>query len=184
MNSATSIVEALFSCIPDMCCVFPAHSSLRGAYATKQSTLPSSNSGLLHLRSQRRLGRSLAQGLFRITGDLLVALRQGREFVAADDVVDRGERGIVGALTYLAQDRIRRIGAVGQDDARGRLQSLLFVSFQRGHDIAVLDQRRSQRPRIENSLSSAVGTARHHRMRRVAEQRYATKAPARQRVLI
>ena len=45
-------------------------------------------------------------------------------------------------------------------------------------------QRRGQRARIQDRLAGAVGAARHHRMRGVAEQRHPAETPARQRVLI
>ena len=45
-------------------------------------------------------------------------------------------------------------------------------------------QRRRQRARIQDRLAGAVGAARHHRMRGIAEQRHPAKAPARQRILI
>ena len=48
----------------------------------------------------------------------------------------------------------------------------------------MLSQRGRERARIQDRLAGAVGTARHHRMRRVAEQRDPVKAPARQRILI
>src|SRR6185312_14113801 len=67
-----------------------------------------------------------AQGLLGVTRDPLVTLGQGDEFVAADDILDRYERLVAGALEHLAQDRVRRIGAAGQHDADGRLQALLL----------------------------------------------------------
>ena len=45
-------------------------------------------------------------------------------------------------------------------------------------------QRRRQRARIQDRLPGAVGAARHHRMRGIAEQGHPAKTPARQRVLI
>ena len=96
----------------------------------------------------------------------------------------RGERLVVGALEHLAQDGVGRIAAVGQNDARGGFEPLLLIGRERGNRIGVFEQRRGQRPRIEDRLAGAVGAARHHRMGGVAEQRHPAEAPARQRVLI
>ena len=90
----------------------------------------------------------------------------------------------MGALIHLAQDGVGRIGAIGQDNAGGGSQPLLFVSSQRGNRIAIFKQRRRQRPCIENSLPCAIGAARHHRMGGIAKQRHPPETPAGQRVLI
>src|SRR6202047_4673211 len=82
------------------------------------------------------------QCFFRIAGDLLVAIGQGDQLVAADDVVDRSERPVVGALKHLAQDCVGRIDAVGQNDPRCYFEALLLISGKRGDDIAVAEQRR------------------------------------------
>src|SRR3954463_6622974 len=74
---------------------------------------------------------TLTQRFPRVTGNPLVAFRQCDQFVAADDVLDSGERSVLAALEHLAQDRIGRIAAVGEDDARGRFQALLFVGCER-----------------------------------------------------
>src|SRR5260370_14839103 len=100
-----------------------------------------------------------AQCILRIAGDPLVAFGQCDQLVAADDVVDRVERPIVGALLYFAQDCVRRIGAVGQNDACGRLQALLLIQSKRGNRVAGFKQRRGKRPRIQNRLAGAVGAA-------------------------
>src|SRR6516164_1160458 len=56
-----------------------------------------------------------AQSVPGIARDALIALRQRDQFLAADDVVDGGKGLVLGAQEHLAQDRIRRVGAVGQD---------------------------------------------------------------------
>src|SRR5438132_568523 len=58
-----------------------------------------------------------AQGLLRIAGDPLVAFRQCGQLVTANDIVDRLEGPVVGTLEHLAQDRVGRVGAIGQNDA-------------------------------------------------------------------
>ena len=83
----------------------------------------------------------------------------------------------------------RRIASGGllrlvEHDARGRLQPLLFIGRERRDRVVMFAQRRGQRARVEDGLPGAVGAARHHRMRGVAEQRDAAKAPARQRILV
>ena len=67
----------------------------------------------------------------------MVALGHAGEFLAADHVVDARERTITGAHEHFAQDRVRRILAVGQHDFRrsGQAQSLVFR--ERGERIAV-----------------------------------------------
>src|SRR4029079_12883180 len=81
------------------------------------------------------------QCILRIAGDAFVALGQGDQLFAADDIVDRSERPVVGALKHLAKDGVGRIGAVGENNAGGGFQPLLFVSSQRGNAIAVFKQR-------------------------------------------
>src|SRR5579872_4880 len=114
----------------------------------------------LHSRPQRFFGK---------TGDLLVAVRKCYEFIVADDVTDGGKGPIVGALKHLAQNSVGRIGAVGENDARRCLQTLLFVSREGGNGIGIGNQGLRHRPRVENGLARAIGTARHHRMCRIAQ---------------
>src|SRR5258708_15424806 len=56
---------------------------------------------------------SAAQCLLGIAGDPLVAFGQGDQLLAADDIVDRSERPVVGALKHLAQDRVPLSGTSG-----------------------------------------------------------------------
>jgi hypothetical protein len=53
-----------------------------------------------------------------VAGDALVAIRHRHELVAADDVLDAGERLVAGPLEDLAQDGVRRVAAVGADRLR------------------------------------------------------------------
>jgi len=80
-----------------------------------------------------------------------------------------------------------RIGAVGQHDARAVASRRCFsydASAATGSSFSS-SARGSVRARIQNSLAGAVGTARHHRMRGVAEPMSpAPKLPARQRILV
>jgi hypothetical protein len=98
----------------------------------------------------------------------LVAFRQGDKLVTTDDLVDLPERPVVGALEHLAQDRVGRIGAIGQNDACSSFKALLLIGGECCDRIAVLKQRRGQRPCIQDRLTGAIGAARHHRVRGVA----------------
>src|SRR5712671_4346906 len=115
--------------------------------------LPGANSA----RGEGYPAPSAAQCILRIAGDPLVAFGQGDQFVAADDIVDSGERLVVGALEHLAQDRVGRIGAVGQNDAGGGFEPLSLIRREGCNGIAVFEQRRGERARVQNRLAGAVG---------------------------
>src|SRR5205807_10650009 len=74
---------------------------------------------------------SPAQCFLRVARDPLIAFGQAGKFLTADNVLDGVERLVPGALKYFAQNRIRRIGAVGEHDARGRLEALLVIDRKR-----------------------------------------------------
>src|SRR5689334_1305226 len=66
-----------------------------------------------------------------VASDLLVAVRDRHDLVAADDVLDVLERLVAGALPDFAQDGVRRVLAVRQHHLRRRGAPLGLVSGER-----------------------------------------------------
>ena len=111
-------------------------------------------------------------------------LGDSRQLLARDDVLDARERLVAGSLVDFAQDRVGRRAAVGEHDLRRRGVADGVVLGERCLADAALGEPLGEAERIEDRLAGAVRAARDHRMRGVAEQRDAAKAPARQRVLV
>src|SRR5690242_16284401 len=70
-----------------------------------------------------------------VPGDTLVTLRQRRELLAADHIVDVRERLVTGTAVDLLQDRIGWRTTVREYHIACRRQALILVSLERGDRI-------------------------------------------------
>ena len=126
-------------------------------------------------RLNRRSARRRASPV--VAGDLLVALRHRGELLAADHVLDALERPVA-ACAGTPRAGSRRAACVrfvsttfDVAGSRAAPRRLAAPRPDRGARELV-----GEHARIEDRLPGAVRAARHHRMRRVAEQRHAAEA--------
>jgi hypothetical protein len=118
-----------------------------------------------------------------VARDLLVASDIAQR-LEADHVLDAAERPVAAAQLHFPQDRVRRHRAIGQHDLGRRRQPRRLVGPQGFGRVAAGAKLVREHPRVEDRLPCAVRAARHHRMRRVPEQRQAPEGPPLERVLV
>src|SRR4051812_43165057 len=115
---------------------------------------------------------------------LPVAVRDGTQFLRTNDIAQIAKWFVARAHVNFAQDYIGRVAAVRMDDFSRRREPLLLVRFEYVFDVAAGSKRRCQRMCVQYRLSSAVRATRIHWVSGIAEQRYSSLVPPRQRITI